>query len=614
DDFHRLLVAEGVTTVNQTPSALEMLSPEGLDRVRTVFVGGEACSAALVERWAPGRSMINGYGETETFYASMSGPMRPGGAAPIGTPVPGDALFVLDPGLRRVPVGVVGELYVAGRSVGRGYVNRPGLTASRFVACPFGPAGARMYRTGDLVRWNHDGELEYVGRTDDQVKIRGFRVELGEVEAALAAVPGVERAAVTVRDTAAGKQLVGYVVPDDAKAGLDGGAVRGEVAVRLPEYMVPAAVVVVGALPLTVNGKLDKRALPEPEFTGGAYRAPATPTEEVLAEIFARVLDVPRVGVDDSFFDLGGNSLSAMRVVAAVREAFDSQVGVRALMEAPTVRGIGRRLADWTASDELPQVMRVGQGSGDPLFCIHPGGGVSWSYRALAGVVGRPVVAIQQTVDDGERPGSVREMAERYADLVQSVKPEGPYDLLGWSFGGVVAHQMAAVLERRGAKVRRLVLLDAAVVEAGAARAPDEAFDEVDVVRYFVSKNADLAALPELPEPVTPERLAEWIETQAARGAAIPPAWLVGHVVHNLRFNSELWHGHTPDVFGGTAVVFRAAGEDTGPGYSRDWSRFVAGPVTEYAVDCGHNDILSTDVLGAYGDRLRAELEGDADE
>ncbi|MGW0991695.1 amino acid adenylation domain-containing protein, partial [Streptomyces sp. NPDC002486] len=350
--FHDLLVREGVTVLTQTPSALGRLSPRGLDTVRTVFVGGEACSAELVGRWAAGREVINAYGPTEgTVYASMSAPMRPGHGAPIGSPVPGDALFVLDAGLCRVPVGVVGELYIAGRGVARGYVRRPGLTASRFVACPFGPAGSRMYRTGDLVRWNQDGELEYVGRADDQVKIRGYRVEPGEVEAALAAVPGVERAAVVVRDTDAGKQLVGYALPADGTAGLDGAVVRAEVASRLPEYMVPAVVMVVDDLPLTVNGKLDKRALPEPEFTGGAYRAPSSPVEEILTGIFAQVLGVPRVGVDDSFFDLGGNSLSAMRVAAAVQEHFGREIGVRALMDTPSAAGLARLVG--TSSGEV---------------------------------------------------------------------------------------------------------------------------------------------------------------------------------------------------------------------------------------------------------------------
>ncbi|OZE21438.1 hypothetical protein CH256_22975, partial [Rhodococcus sp. 05-2254-6] len=273
-------------------------------------------------------------------YASMSAPMKPGHGAPIGTPVPGDALFVLDSGLRRVPIGVVGELYVAGRGVARGYVRRPGLTASRFVACPLGPLGSRMYRTGDLVRWNHDGELEYVGRSDDQVKIRGYRIEIGEVEATLAALTGVERAAVVARDTDTGKQLIGYVVPTEVSAGIDGGALRERVAARLPAYMVPAVVMVIDELPLTVNGKLDKRALPEPQFASGVHRAPSSPVEEIISGIFTKVLDLPRVSVDDSFFDLGGNSLSAMRVVAAVQETFDCEISVRALMEAPTVAGL----------------------------------------------------------------------------------------------------------------------------------------------------------------------------------------------------------------------------------------------------------------------------------
>ncbi|MFB8138045.1 phosphopantetheine-binding protein [Streptomyces parvus] len=308
--------------------------------------------------------LINMYGTTETTvhasFRSIVAADLDSHVSPVGVPLADLAFFVLDAGLRRPPVGVVGELYVAGRGVGLGYLSRGGLTASRFVACPFGPAGSRMYRTGDLVRWNRDGELEYVGRSDDQVKIRGFRVELGEVEAALTQLAGVERAVVTVRETAAGKQLVGYVVPAGADVAVDGGAVRGKLAVRLPEYMVPAAVVVIGELPLTVNGKLDKRALPAPEFSGGEYRAPSTPVEEVLAGIFARLLGLPRVGVDDSFFDLGGNSLSAMRVVAAVREAFDSEIGVRALMEAPTVRGLSRQLYSWSAADEMPQVVTCG--------------------------------------------------------------------------------------------------------------------------------------------------------------------------------------------------------------------------------------------------------------
>ena len=345
DDFHALLVAEQVSFLSQTPSAVGALSPEGLESV-ALLVAGEACPAEVVDRWAPGRVMVNGYGPTETTVcASRTAPLTVGsGVPPIGAPVPGAALFVLDGWLRPVPVGVVGELYVAGRGVGVGYVRRAGLTGSRFVACPFGGPGARMYRTGDLVCWGADGQLRYLGRADEQVKIRGYRIELGEVRAALTGLDGVEQAVVIAREDRPGdKRLVGYVRPP-------GQSTRPryapQLAERLPPYMVPAAVVVVDALPVTVNGKLDTRALPAPEYTAGEYRAPASAVEEILAGIYARVLGLERVGVDDSFFDLGGDSLSAMRVIAAINTGLDAGLSVRAVFEAPTVAQLAPRIGE----------------------------------------------------------------------------------------------------------------------------------------------------------------------------------------------------------------------------------------------------------------------------
>ncbi|WP_217155099.1 non-ribosomal peptide synthetase [[Mycobacterium] fortunisiensis] len=355
-DFHDLLVSEQVNVLTQTPSAVNALRPQGLESV-SLLLGGEACSAEVVDRWAPGRVVINAYGPTEaTVYASMSAPLTPGsagaGVAPIGAPVPTAALFVLDERLRPVPEGVVGELYVVGRGVAVGYIGRTGLTASRFVACPFGAPGTRMYRTGDLVRWRSDGQLDYVGRADEQVKIRGYRIELGEIQAALAELDGVEQAVVIAREDRPGDlRLVGYVTgtADQVKA-------RAALAERLPAYMVPAAVVALPAVPLTVSGKLDKRALPAPDYQGtDTYRAPTTLTEEILAGIFAQVLDVDRVGVDDSFFDLGGDSLSAMRLIAAVNAGLDTAVAVRVLFEAPTIAQLAPRI-DGAAGHSEPLV------------------------------------------------------------------------------------------------------------------------------------------------------------------------------------------------------------------------------------------------------------------
>ena len=352
EDLHALLVAEQVSVLSQTPTAVGALSPQGLESV-ALLVGGEPCPAPLVDRWAPGRVMINEYGPTETtMWASRSTPLTAGsGVPPIGSPVAGAALFVLDGWLRAVPVGVVGELYVAGAGVGYGYVGRAGLTGSRFVACPFGAPGMRMYRTGDLVWWGADGQLRYVGRADEQVKIRGYRIELGEVRAALAGLDGVDRAVVVAREDRPGdRRLVGYVTgtADPAK-------VRDQLAERLPAYMVPAAVVAIEALPLTPNGKLDTRALPAPGYAGAGYRAPGSVTEEILAGIYAEVLGLERVGVDDSFFDLGGDSLSAMRLMAAINRGLDVGLSVRAVFEAPTVArlaacvgaGVGAGAGGW---------------------------------------------------------------------------------------------------------------------------------------------------------------------------------------------------------------------------------------------------------------------------
>ncbi len=351
DDFHALLVSQEVNVLGLTPTAAAALSPDGLESI-ALLVGGEPCPAEVLDRWAPSRVMINEYGPTETtMWVTLSAALTSGlGCPPVGAPVPGAALFVLDRWLREVPAGVVGELYVAGRNVGVGYWRRGGLTASRFVACPFGGVGARMYRTGDLVRWGADGQLQYLGRADEQVKIRGYRIELGEIQTALAEVDGVGQAAVIAREDRPGdKRLVGYITGT-----ADPVRVRAALSERLPGYMVPAAVVVLDRLPLTVNGKLDKRALPAPEYIDvDHYRAPATPTEEILAGIYAQVLGLERVGVDDSFFDLGGDSLSAMRLLAAVNASLDAEVAVRTLFDAPSIAQLAPHIKVGSGGREL---------------------------------------------------------------------------------------------------------------------------------------------------------------------------------------------------------------------------------------------------------------------
>ncbi|WP_121401113.1 non-ribosomal peptide synthetase [Micromonospora sp. M71_S20] len=332
---------------------------------QTVVLAGEALTAPVlraVRAAVPGARVVNAYGPTEaTVYATagdMAAELELGdGPLPIGRPLAGARVYVLDEELRPVPAGVTGELYLAGAGLARGYLNRPGLTAERFVACPF-DAGERMYRTGDLVRWADDGQIVFVGRADDQVKIRGLRIEPGEIESVLAAQPGVGRAVVVMREDRPGEpRLVGYVVPAPGSR-VDPAAVRREAARTLPRYMVPAAVMVLDALPQTVSGKLDRRALPAPDF-GAAVgdQDPATPHEAVLGELFAEVLGLDRVGVGDNFFDLGGHSLLATRLISRVRSVLGAELDIRVVFENPTVRSLARSLAG--ADSARPPLVRV---------------------------------------------------------------------------------------------------------------------------------------------------------------------------------------------------------------------------------------------------------------
>lgn len=427
--------------------------------IRLYSFGGEGLPKAtfdLLRRSLRADWLINGYGPTETVMTPMVWKIRADAAftgmyAPIGRAVGLRRTYILDADLNPVPIGVVGEIHLGGDGVARGYVGRPDLTADRFIPDPFGTKGSRMYRSGDLGRWREDGTVEFMGRVDQQVKLRGFRIELGEIEAALGKEPGVSEAVVVLRRDAEQDALVGYVVPDAGVPAVDPQALRRALARKLPEYMVPSAIVALERLPLNANSKLDRAALPAPQPVEVELTPPASELESDLATIWQDVLGLPAVGADQNFFDLGGHSMAALRVLARIRELRpDSSIGIADLFNHLTIRGLAHHIEHGRSPLGGETVRLRREGSRPMLYCF-PGLLVSTrEYLKLVEYLGHDQPAtgfICYSLSDGGRLSqSVEAITARYADQVRRESRGRSCTFLGWSWGGLLAYEAARML------------------------------------------------------------------------------------------------------------------------------------------------------------------------
>ncbi|MEU7187877.1 non-ribosomal peptide synthase/polyketide synthase [Streptomyces sp. NPDC045369] len=628
------------TRITVVPSLLAALLDGDtglLTTCRLWVTSGETLPPALSQRFAealPDARLVNFYGASEASGDSLHA-VAHGPDVAAGRPVWNTRVHVLDAALRPVPPGVPGEIHLTGAGLARGYLRRPALTAERFVADPYGPPGARMYRTGDLGRYRPDGVVEYLGRVDDQVKINGVRIELGEVQAAVLAHPDVARAAVAVREDSPGRrQLVAYAVPAPGTEPHPA-RVRSFLRERLPRFMVPAAVVLLDVLPLTANGKLDRRALPAPVFTateGG--RPPGTPPEELMSALFAEVLGLPSVGPDDGFFDLGGDSLLAARLTSRVRAVFGADPGLRALFAAQSPAGLVRALdaadgggtavdggtaaGEGTAADGgaastagaldvlLPLRPR---GSRPPLFCVHPASGISWPYAGLMRHLDdRPVYGLQARglTEPGARPATIADMAADYLEQIRTVQPTGPYHLLGWSFGGAVAHAMAVRLQEQGENVAFLALLDSAPLPVDPGRALPHHTAQ-DVAALFVD-SVGCADTREAPDAA---RAAEILRGQGSALAALLAEPLVTALAETLTDNTRLrWYTFRPAVFEGDLLLFKAEPERGEPHWSAEgWQPYVSGAVLTHDACCEHGHMMQPHALARIGPVIATALD-----
>jgi amino acid adenylation domain-containing protein len=641
-EFAAAIERHRLTTMFITTGAFNQLSrhaPAIFRRVRLVLTGGEAASAACLHevlRHGPPERLVNIYGPTECTTFATSYTVRevlPDAlSVPIGRPISNTTAYVLDEHRRLVPVGVPGELYLGGDGVARGYHNRPDLTAEKFVADPFAQRpDARLYRTGDLVRWLPDGALEFLGRTDNQIKLRGFRIEPGEIEAVLARHEGVRECLVTVHCAAEDdSRLVAYVVPKSGARPAPE-VLRDFLAAALPAHLVPSAVVLLDAWPLTPSGKVDRPALPPPNAAPAATGrdAPRTDLERSLVKAFASVLGLEHVGIHDGFFELGGHSLLAVRLVALIERTLGTKLPVAAVFQSPTVA----RLAEWfelSKKREPGDAFLTIQSHGDlpPLFLVHGvGGGMIWGYANLSRRLGvdQPVFVFRSRGLEGRpEPATIEGMAAQYVADLRAFQPHGPYRLAGYCFGGNVAYEMARQLQAQGEEVCFLGLFNSSPPNSSYDVFPwtpiglcKAALNLRHTIHGILQWDAERRRQFLLWRVRTLRRhLARWFGPRKKSGGIDVEAMV--DISNYSEFERRVWTSHVkalmshqPQPYSGPVTLFRSPGHCVVSSYDDrfGWGDYVTGTLRVVVVPGAHESVLEEPHVATLARELAASLQ-----
>jgi enterobactin synthetase component F len=623
----RLIRHSGVTHVQATPSLWRVLLSSSETRLNGVhaLVGGEALSAELAARLKSMAAQVTQfYGPTETTVWSTAFEIEEVGtvAPPIGRPILNTRLYVLNEDREPVVTGAIGELYIGGAGVAKGYLKRPELTAERFVADSFASDGSRMYRTGDLVRWSDAGFLEFIGRADDQVKINGHRIELGEIESQLLQHAAVAEAAVAAhRDADGMASLAAYVV---AKNGcvIETDTLRGFLAGRVPTYMMPSSFMSLDAMPLTLNGKLDRRSLAMPERVGRMeYAEPVTPVEKKLAALWQEILNLERVGLHDNFFELGGDSLAAAVMSALFPEHLQVELPLGSVFEAPTIADLAILVERLSSDNRDPisvmlTLRSVSKNAHRPLFCIHPMAGISLGFSSLLRHLdpSMPVYGLQSRgLKRGEQlPDSIEQIAADYLTEIRNIQLDGPYRLVGRSLGGLIGHAIVERMQAQGLEVEMLAMIDSYLFMGGGLAGPRSEAEEVRAVMSFLNTHPldentpqtlkELAAM--LVQTYDPHSIPLFQEIIRDNPQFIDSLCAV--MINHLALARQ----YVPGKIDLDLLYFQAMEKKGELDVSVDrspsaWRRFIGGRIEVHELACHHEGVLDPVPAAQIGNTLR---------